>query len=136
MSTRIKPNEIQQAVERILQTYSDNVISQTKEIVDEVTKDALKQVKSHAPTGRGSKSRKRGTYKRHIASRTSYESLTEKRNTIYVKDPEFRLAHLLEKGHRLHQGGHTSAHPHFEYGENVIDKELKKKITEAIEKGG
>ena len=131
MARKVKMTALDKTLNQILREYADEVTEDTKEVIDVVTKEALKQVKKHAPVDERSTSRK-GKYKRSLRSKTVYESLTEKKNVIYASGEEYRLTHLLEKGHAKKNGGRTRAFPHFYYGDNLVKedllKELKKKI--------
>ena len=128
MARKVKLNELDKAINEILMGYSDEVISDTKDVVDEVTQKALSIVKSNAPVEE--KSKRKGKYKRSLKKKTVYESATEKRNVIYAG--EYQLAHLLEKGHAKVNGGRTKAQPHFQYGNDYVLDELPKKIKKKI----
>ena len=78
MVKKINPNDLTLTISAMLSEYADDVIEDVKATVDDVAKEAQKIVKSKAPV-------KTGKYKRSIKVRTSYESLTELRKTIYSK---------------------------------------------------
>lgn len=124
MVKKINPNDLTLTISAMLSEYADDVIDDVKEAVDDVAKEAQKIVKSRAPV-------KTGKYKRSIKVKTSYESLTELRKTIY-SNGNSGLTHLLENGHAKVNGGRTRAFPHWKYGDEYIKKELPKKIQKKI----
>lgn len=124
MVKKINPNDLTLTISAMLSEYADDVIDDVKEAVDDVAKEAQKIVKSKAPA-------KTGKYKRSIKVRTSYESLTELRKTIY-SNGNSGLTHLLENGHAKVNGGRTRAFPHWKYGDEYIKKELPKRIQKKI----
>lgn len=129
MTKKIKADKLVKAMIDALETYSDEVIEATKKSVDEVASETVPIIKNHAPVGKG---RRKGKYKRSIKQRTLYESLTEKRKVIYASGGEYRLTHLLEKGHAKVNGGRTRAFPHWKYGDEYIKNELPKRIEKKL----
>lgn len=131
MAKKIKVSQLEKAIMNCLETYSDEVITAAKSAVDEISDEALKIVKDHAPADKR-KSRRKGKYKRSLKIRTMYESVTEKKNVIYASGDEYRLTHLLENGHALTKGGRTAPQPHFKYGDDYINKEFPERIAKRI----
>lgn len=124
MVKKINPNDLTLTISAMLSEYADDVIEDVKATVDDVAKEAQKIVKSKAPV-------KTGKYKRSIKVKTSYESLTEIRKTIY-SNGHSGLTHLLENGHAKINGGRARAFPHWKYGDEYIKKELPKRIQKKI----
>lgn len=121
-------SEMQQAIEKAVQTYRDDVIHDTKVVIDEVSKEATKLVKASAPVRPGG-----GKYKRSLTYRNVYESLTERRNVIYASKGQHRLTHLLEHGHLTKNGKKkTKAQPHFAQGQKYLDDNFVKRLKEKL----
>ena len=125
MAKKVKVNDLTKAIAVELKNYADHVTEQSKEAVDEISKEAQKIVKNKAPS-------KSGKYKRSIKVKKTYESLTEKRNTIFADNGQYRLTHLLERGHAKLNGGKTRAFPHWKYGDEYIKSELPKRIEKKL----
>ena len=117
-------------VMEMLNEYGDEIVDISKEAVDEVAKEAVKVVKNNAPVDTGK-------YKKSITQKIAYESLTERRRTIY-SNKYAGLTHLLENGHQKFNGfggpypGRTRAFPHWIKGEEYAQKELPKRIEQKI----
>lgn len=131
MAKKVKLNQLSKAIDDILETYSDEVINDTKEVVDEVTKEALQITKANAPIDKR-KIKRKGKYKKSIKKKVIYESITEKRNVIYVANGEHRLTHLLEFGHAKQNSGRTKGHPHFKFGNDYVLQNYEKKLKNKL----
>lgn len=129
----MKRRELQLQVSMALQDYADDVVDALKKVTEEVAIEAKDEVKKHAPVGK-----RKGKYKRSISVKTTYDSLTEIRKTIYSK--EAGLTHLLEHGHRIVNKkdgvGRAKAFPHWKYGQEYIDKHFKKRCESEIKRLG
>lgn len=54
---------------------------------------------------------------------------------VYSEAPYYRLTHLLEKGHRIHNGnGETKAHPHIAPVEEALGDKIEKILREEVSK--
>lgn len=128
MNERVTPEELGNAIAQALTEYSDEVAERMHRAVDKVTEEAAEEIKLRIPFTQ--RTRK---YVRAFATKTRYEDKLNKRNTWYVKSPQYRKTHLLENGHRNRNGTHTRAFPHIRYGEELARKRLPELCEKAIQ---
>lgn len=126
MSKEIGLMDLPEELNNMFEEYSKEVIDQ----VDKITKSsgfvARSYVKDNAPV-------LTGDYKSKIATKYKKKSMDIMQSVVYVKAPEYRLAHLLEKPHALRNGGRSKALPHFKPALDKVTPEYIRKIKEAIE---
>ena len=125
----IKIDSLAKTVETILTAYSDEITDATKKDVDEVAKETRKIIKNNAP-------KNKGDYQKSISQKITYDSLTERRRTVFADKDQYRLTHLLEYGHVIKnywgEYGRTRAFPHWSKGQEYAQKELPKLIEKSI----
>ena len=157
MAKRIKANQLGTEVNRIMKEYSKDVGEGLKADVDDVTKAAVKRVKSGAPVGRT------GRYKKSWGSKSVEETAHGKARVILSRGRAW-LAHLLEnprrarhpdfgrrriprgggrtsftRGHALRGGGRIGAGnmipgtPHIRPAEEWAIKELGTRVKRRIQ---
>ena len=129
MSRNIQFQDIGDAIVEIVGDYTQNVRVGLAETTKEHGKQLLQEAKKQAPV-------RTGTYKKHLAVRNDKMMLGDIKSTIYVKKPHYRLAHLLEKGHALPQGGRARAYPHFKPALDFVEPKYVREIKRVIERGG
>lgn len=127
MSKRVTPDELGNAITEALTEYSDGVAERMHKAVDKVTEEAAEEIKLRIPFTQ--RTRK---YVRAFATKTVYQDKLNKRNTWYVKSPQYRKTHLLEHGHRNRDGTHARAFPHIRYGEELARKRLPELAEKAV----
>ncbi|MGN1473677.1 MAG: HK97 gp10 family phage protein [Eubacteriales bacterium] len=127
MNKRVTPEEFEKAVLGALTEYSDDVAERMHKAVDKVTKETAAEIKRRIPFTQ--RTRK---YVRAFTTKTSYEDKLDKRNTWYVKSPQYRKTHLLEYGHRNRDGTYTRAFPHIKYGDELARKRLPELCEKAV----
>lgn len=114
---------------RTLGGYSSEIADQVKEAVDETANEMLENIRADAP-------KRKGKYKRAMAIRTTQENAYERRKTWYVKEPFYRLQHLLERGHATRSGGRTKAYPHIAKNEEKAKQAFTERVERIIKNGG
>lgn len=121
----MRVDDLTAAIMAQLAEYQEEIVVETKEAVDEVAKETNEVIKNHCTFG-GS-----GEYIKSFAL-NKQDSRTGRVKTWYVKSPNYRLTHLLEKGHAKRNGGRTRAFPHIRYGEEYAERALPTRIREKL----
>lgn len=122
------PDFLGDAIMSSLTHYSDKVAKGTHRAVDIVTKEVSDEIKKHL-----SFNSRTGKYVKSFRIKTSYSDIRNHRNTWYVKEPHYRLTHLLEWGHRTRNGGMTKAFPHIQFGEEIAQRRLPELMERVIQ---
>ncbi len=118
-------DEIFKMLKNYHKDVSDGVFKVGKRAIRELERKTIDK----APIG------KRGEFRPHIASKSEQSRLGETKHTWYVKAPEYRLTHLLVKGHKLWYGGSTRPDPFLKDAlEDVLDDYIKD-IEKVIKRG-
>lgn len=127
----INVDQLDCAVMKILEEYGEEVKADVEEVAEKIAKEAKETVKESAPVGA-----RHGKYKKNIEVKQTEKSALETQHTIYVKDPEYRLTHLLEFGHATPDGTkRTKAVKHWQQGQDFVDKNFETELRKKIEKG-
>lgn len=119
---RVKIDDFDKELSKILEEYADNITEGTQKAVEEAAKVAKQEAKSGSPVG------KRGRYQKGWSIKKKQTRLGAFA-TVYNRT-DYQLTHLLEKGHALRGGGRSRAIPHIAPAE----KNAIKNITKAVEK--
>lgn len=131
MANAIDIGEIAKTIARELNTYTREVADGVKAAVDTTSKELLENTRADAPV-------RTGDYKKAMRVKTLHESDYEKRNRWYVdpKTGEYRLSHLLEKGHAKRNGGRVKAYPHIAKNEEKAKVAFEERVKEVIRNAG
>ena len=130
MSKTVQVNEVASQITKWLTEYTDEVTDACKEVVDKVSEEVMQEIKDHVTFNDKS-------YSKSFRIKTSFYDKRNKRNTWYVASPHYRLTHLLEFGHIIahpKDKTRTRAYPHVRYGDEWVQNNFEREITEAIEK--
>lgn len=124
-------NEMADLIAEYMSNFSQEVTTGVKKAVDTVAKEVNIEIKNHVtfdePTGK---------YVKAFKIKNVYEGRYNKGKTWHVSGDEYRLTHLLEKGHAKIGGGRTRAFPHIVYGEELAQRRMEELARGAIENAG
>ena len=126
----IQIEDLSSEISGILQNYNKAVIKGLKSETQKAMKELVKGTKKDAPVGK-----RHHHYRDYIKSKKTYESDDGLVMTWYVSGSDYRLSHLLEKGHATRNGGRTKAFRFIEKNLNSVQTSYENKIKEVIERG-
>lgn len=121
---KVSVDGLADAVMEGLEEYNKLATDKVKEAVKKAGTTVRKEISSTAP-------RKSGRYASSWRSRTTAESSTSMQVTVYSPS-RYMLAHLLEHGHALRNGGRARAFPHIAPAEEAGEKQLTSDIERAL----
>lgn len=121
---RIKVDALAQAVMEGLEEYAKLATEDMKEAVKKAGQEAKKDVQAGAPV-------KSGAYKKSWAVKTTREDANSMEVTVHSRN-RYQLAHLLEFGHALRNGGRARAFPHIAPAEDKAAELLEREIRQAL----
>lgn len=129
MGSNTPASKLDAGLAELLEAYSAEVYTGMKRAVDTTAKAADREIRRHT-TFRD----RTGDYRRAFALR-KYGDMPAGTygKTWYVKNPHWRLTHLLEKGHLNRDGSRTRGYPHITYGERLalgmLPEEIEKELN-------
>ena len=121
---KVSVDGLADAVMEGLEEYNKLATDKVKAAVKKAGTTVRKEISSTAP-------RRSGKYADSWRSRTTAESSTSMQVTVYSPS-RYMLAHLLEHGHALRNGGRARAFPHIAPAEEAGEKQLTSDIERAI----
>jgi hypothetical protein len=118
----IRPEKLAAEIQKQMKEYNKEVRETVWDIAMEVSGEAVQRLKAESP-------KREGTY-----AKSWVRSSTKKGIIVHSRAPEYRLTHLLEKGHALRRGGRkfgeAKAYPHIE----KVEKECVEKYLSDVER--
>lgn len=129
--SNITIDQLVDAITVQLNTFETNVREGVKKAVDESMDEMVKETKANAQARPGG-----GRYKRKIAATVGENTLMTYSKVWHVKTPDYRLAHLLDKGHALRDGGRYDGNQHVTNAANRATESFQRKLEEVIRDAG
>lgn len=127
MSRTVSVDDMADAINELLEEYSDMATDEMKSAVQKSAKFVKEKISANAP-------RQTGAYAKSWTSKKTEENSTSVQYTVYSKN-KYQLAHLLENGHALRNGGRTKAYPHIAAAEKAGIEQLEAEIERCIRNG-
>jgi len=124
---KVTVDQMADAIMEGLEEYNQLAADTVKKAVKRAGTTVRKEIEGTAP-------QKTGKYAKSWRSRTTAESATSLHVTVYSPS-RYMLAHLLEHGHALRNGGRTRAMPHIAPAEEIGDKQLEADIIRGLKDG-
>lgn len=110
-----------------LKEYASLSSDVVKKAVKESGKTIKKDIKANAPI-------KSGAYAKSWSVKNVKETSNSLTLVVHSKN-RYQLAHLLENGHALRNGGRTKAIPHIKNAETKGIKQLEEEIQRGLKSG-
>ena len=121
---KVSVDGLADAVMEGLEEYNKLATDKVKAAVKKAGTTVRKEISSTAP-------RRSGKYADSWRTKTTAESSTSMQVTVYSPS-RYMLAHLLEHGHALRNGGRARAFPHIAPVEEAGEKQLTQDIERAL----
>lgn len=131
----VSPADFSASLKDILDEYNGYIVNDMKAAAEAAADQANKEIKAHTTFRR-----RTGKYVRNFRVTLVKEGNSYVQYAWHVTGGQYRLTHLLEKGHKTRSKGggklRADAFPHIEYGERVARLVFEKELTEAVMKHG
>ena len=125
----IRVDALDEAISQTLTLYHEDVNAAIDTAAAQAVKGLVKKTKATAPKGA------RGDFKKNIAGKVLRKDRNGSTYVWYVKAPDYRLTHLLVKGHATRDGNRTKPDPFLANALDQVLPEYQKTIEEALRGG-
>lgn len=128
-TTRVNVDKLARQIADELAKLTSDIVADLDLIGERIGKKAVKKLRVISP-------RRFGIYRGDWMMTTDRVIGLPNKYTLHVREPSYRLTHLLEKGHVIANGtGRVKAHPHIGPVEEEVIAEFTREMEEAIKRG-
>ena len=127
MGRNIRIDQLADAVNERLEEYNQLSAGVVKKAVRNAGNSVKKDIGANAP-------KRTGKYAKSWRVKSTRETSTELQVTVY-SPTRYMLAHLLEHGHALRNGGRVRAIPHIAPAEETAEKQMMADIEKGLKDG-
>lgn len=127
MASKVSIGNLASEVMKQMEEYASVTAEGMKKAVNSAGKTVRQEIKATAPA-------RSGDYAKSWSVKKVNETSTKLELTVYSRN-RYQLAHLLEYGHGLHQGGRTRAFPHISEAEAKGTEQLENDIERMLRNG-
>ena len=110
-----------------LNSYSESIANGVQEAAVLTAEEMVQRTKQRQTTKYS-----RGKYARAIAHREGERTIHRRSQIWYVKKPHYRLAHLLNNGHRTRSGGTVRGDMHVTRAAEEAKVNFERRVEEVI----
>lgn len=130
MADTISVDQLSGVIAEGLSQYHAEKTAKLDKLSDKAVKSIVRKTKASAPVGK-----RGGKYRSHIASKIKDKTPYGNIYAWYVKDPEYRLTHLLTDGHETRNGGRTRGNPFLANALAEVLPDYENKVEELCKDG-
>lgn len=131
--TLLQIEDLDTAIVDMLTDYKDGVANGVYRVGSKAIKEIERLTIDTAPIG----NRKNASshFRESIASKSERDRLGNSTHTWYVKAPNYRLTHLIVKGHAKANGGRTRANPFLKNAVNAVLPKFEEDVERVVRRG-
>lgn len=114
-----------------LTTYSEEVEAAVEDTIVQVTDESLRAIRESQPIQHMTQ------YKKGFRAQDVYKARGKHKGyfKLVISNVNYRITHLLEKGHAKRNGGRVQEYPHWISGEKIAET-LPDRVKDAIDTAG
>lgn len=121
---KIYLEELNATIQKELEEYGRETTEIMREVVSEVTDEAVEELKITSP-------KRRGKYAKGWRSQETKDTNTALTKTVHNRTPN--LTHLIEKGHAKQNGGRVEGKPHIGPTEKKAIQHFEERLKKRLE---